>query len=143
TNMTFADADEEAVFVPAPGNLLATTLPGFLIEGMAPGEQLWLEAVSRLNFAAESAAERWLWYWAPNSGKVQDLPLGLTLEVASSRALSPSALLSQTTSTPCAEVQAASLLSSDLGEHRHLLAYLLDGTAAPGAYGFFAKLTSP
>ncbi|MCC6492954.1 MAG: hypothetical protein IT424_08030 [Pirellulales bacterium] len=142
-DMAFADPDEEAVLVPAPNDRLAANLPGFIVAGMVPGEQIWLHVLSRPDFDSGAASPRWLWSWDPSTQSVSQLPEALKFEIASSRGFTPNVLLTQATNAGTSDVKLADLLASDIGEHRHVLTYLLDGQASPGAYGFFAQATSP
>ena len=111
---------------------------------MAAGQQLWLEVLSRPDFTKPTTPRRWLWFWDAATEMVVDVPGNPKLDIASSRGFLPTVSLFQSMTPITASVKIADLLGSDIGEHRHLLTYLLDGQgAAAGSYGLFARLTSP
>jgi hypothetical protein len=140
----FADDNEDAVFSPIPGEQLLATLPGFDITGMSPGQDLSLEALSRPDFTQPSAPKRWLWYWDPAADAVTSVPENPIFEIASARALGPSIFLDQSATPTVTSLLTANLQGGDIGQHVHLLAYVLDDSppASPGAFGFFARLKS-
>jgi hypothetical protein len=141
----YADADDEAVFIPGPNNQLITDLPGLQVFDMTPGQQILLEVLPRPDFTVATAPPRWLWYWNPTTEAVVDVPNDPQLEIASTRGFLPSVFLEQSSAPTNSTVLAANLQGADLGQHRHLLTYYLDNDPAAefGAYGFFARLTSP
>jgi hypothetical protein len=140
----FADPDEEAVFTPAPNNRLILSLPGFDVSDMSAGQQLWMEVLSRPDFTKAAAPKRWLWYSDATGNSVADVPAALKLDLSSARGFTPNVSLFQSTTPPIATIKLADLLGSDIGEHKHLLNYILnDANASFGVYGFFARLTSP
>jgi hypothetical protein len=140
----FADENEDAVFNPIPGEQLLATLPGFNITGMSPGQDLSLEVLSRPDFTQQTAPKRWLWYWDPTADAVTSVPNDPLLEVASQRLLGPGVFLYEASAPTFQSIILANLMGSDIGQHVHFLAYLLDDTppASSGAYGFFARLKS-
>lgn len=143
-NMAFDD-DEDAYLDIAPGFQLGSTLPGFDVSGMEAGSQLNLEVIPRPDFTAPSTPQRWLWFWDKATHQVDIAPNDPTVELASQR-LFGSVLLTQLEApTTGAFMQVMEPLSTDLGTHQHPILYLLDDSPAAkfGAYGFFARLTSP
>jgi len=140
----FADDDDEAVFLPAPGNILLLNFPALEVHGMAAGDELWLEVVAIPDYSNETPIDRSLWYWSANLQEVTPLPSDHELEILSARVLSSNILVGEIEHTP-SEMLIAELNASDIGQHRHLLTFVLpDSPPAPkGAYGFFAQLASP
>jgi hypothetical protein len=119
-----------------------TNLPGLNIQNIAPGSGLSFEVLPRPVKNSNPPAKRLLWHWSQNSQGVAADPLGESLVIASdfgditvpqSDAPLPSAL------------EIAAPVPTEIGVHKHYLDYLLhDSPAADvGAYGFFARLTSP
>lgn len=140
----FADPDEEAAFSPGPNNRLIAALPGFEVFDLSAGQQLWIEVLARPDFTKPAMPARWLWFSDSTGNTVADVPAALKLDLSSSRGFTPSVSLFQSPTPAVGAVKLADLLSSDIGAHKHLLNYILnDAGAAVGAYGFFARLTSP
>jgi hypothetical protein len=144
SSWVFADDNEDAVFSPIPGQQLLATLPGFDITGMSPGQDISLEVLSRPDFTQPTTPKRWLWYWDPTADAVTSVPENPMLEIASARALGPSVFIDQSATPPVTSLLMANLQGGDIGQHVHLLAYVLDDSppASSGAYGFFARLKS-
>lgn len=128
------------------GDVLYSATPGFNVHGMEPGAGLHLEVVSRPDFSQPLTPERWLWFWSKSARQVQTAANTPTLEVASEDNLSETVVLSQFAApTPDPSVFVLDPLSSEIGTHQHPLAFFLDNAPAAefGAYGFFARVTSP
>jgi hypothetical protein len=139
----FADPDdEEAIFTPVAGNRLRVSLPGFDLTGASGVTQIHLEALSRPDFTRPASPERWLWYADSTTGAVEDLPATLRLDLSSSQGLSPNVGMTQSSMATSATLQVAELPEHQ--EEHHLVNFLLNDSNAPvGAFGFFARLTSP
>jgi hypothetical protein len=139
------DHHEDAFLDTAPGNTVATSLPGFDINGIEIDSQLRLEVLPRPDYTRPDAAQRWLWFWDEASGFVGTAESDPNLEIASQR-LFGSVLLTQFDPPSTGPtIQVAEPRPDDLGTHQHLLFYLLDNAppAPAGVYGFFLRLTSP
>jgi len=140
----FADDDDEAIFLPAPGNILLLNFPALEVHGMAAGDELWLEPIALPDYSQEVPADRSLWYWNPSVQAVTPLPSDHELEVLSSNVLGSSIQLGESEHFP-ATMLIDELNSTDIGQHRHLLTFLLPNSplAPKGVYGFFTRLASP
>jgi hypothetical protein len=105
---------------------------------------LYLQVMVRPVLGSDPAEERLLWYWNPATDMVEVAPNEESLRVISTR-LFGEFTLDQVETAPPPELRIAEPRASDLGEHRHVLYYALDDdpNAAIGAYGFFARMTSP
>ena len=128
-----------------------TTLPGFNVTGMDPGSGLYLQVISRPVMGTNPPTERTLWHWSlsastiPGANPVRIDPNNESLTVASDP---DGAVLSMTlpqAGHSSASLKVAQPLGSELGTHQHYLNYFLGDNPASdiGAYGFFARLTSP
>jgi hypothetical protein len=140
-----ADSDPDAWFTPATATDQFTTLPGFEISDMNPGDVVSLEALARPDLSAPGRPPRWLWHWNLAAGRVAEAADEPTLEILSQRGFTPGAALAQWAPPANRSVKMADLLASDLGQHRHYLAYFLDDSppAEAGVYAFFARLVAP
>ncbi len=144
--MVFLNADEDGqldhTFVPGFGNVALTSLPGFDISGMDPGSGLFLDIIPRPVKDASPLQERLLWHWDTAANKVQVDPNDESLVVASEFG---QVNVPQTGMPVPVPLKVANPDPEDLGQHVHFLRYLLGDSppAAIGAYGFFARLTSP
>ena len=141
----FADPDPESWFMPATATQQFTTLPGFDVNGMSTGELISMEVISRPDLSAAGHPDRWLWHWNLAAEEVDEAPADPSLELLSQRGFNPGVSLTQWNAPANTTIKLADLLGSDIGEHRHMLAYFLDDSpAAPaGVYGFFARLVAP
>jgi len=138
--------DHEDSYLEDFGDVLYGGTPGFIVNGMTPGAKLHLEVVSRPDFTLPSTPDRWLWFWSKSAQQLQTAPNSPTLEVASEDVLSETVVLTQFAApTPDPSLLVLEPLSSEIGTHQHPLAYYLDNIpiAEFGAYGFFARMTSP
>jgi hypothetical protein len=146
-SMIFVDDSDEALmdhlYIPAfSGNYALTDLPGFIIQGMAPGSGLYLQVIPRPVKNSIPAEERLLWHWSQSSQAVAVDLIGESLVIASDFS---DISVPQSGSPQPPSLQIAAPSQSDSGAHKHYLDYLLEDnpTADVGAYGFFARLTSP
>lgn len=144
-NWVFADPDPESWLVPAPGNRQLTNLPGFDVTGVAVGTPISLQVISRPDLSIVDHPQRWLWHWSLSEEQVATAENDPALDVLSVRGFVPGVSLTQLMTPANNTVKFADLLATDVGQHRHLLAYFLDDSppAAAGVYGFFARLTAP
>lgn len=138
-----AETDPDSVVVPIAGNRLYTDFPGFEISGLAPGSGLTLQPFSVPYLTPDGPVDRMLWYWSPLDEAVAIAPDDPQLTLLSARGLGETTL--PQFASEAGSVTFMEPLASDLGQHRHPLYYLLSNSpaAATGAYGFFARLTSP
>lgn len=135
--------------LPTIGPVTIWQLPGLNISGLDPAASLSIEVLTRPVNNTLPAEARTLWYWNPSTGKVQEssAPMYLlgtgqrfvTIAPDQTSPLLPFLLVNQ--------VGGTAAQGGQQGFHNHgLLSYALDNdstpAAAPGAYAFFAKLTS-
>ena len=88
------------------------------------------------------AAQRLLWHWSQQSQSVAVDPIGESLIIASDFS---DITVPQSGAPQPPQLEIAAPAPSEIGVHKHYLDYLLDDNpvADVGAYGFFARLTSP
>lgn len=143
--MIFLDPTEDAQFdhvtLPNFGPVGLINLPGLDLRTLEPGSGLWLDFQLRPVSGSETGEKRLLWFADGLTDEVSLAPNGQTMDVISE--------FGQGRLTQIATAAPEPLLITDvqpdeLGQHVHFLRYLLDDdpTAAAGAYGFFAQLTS-
>lgn len=138
--------DHEDSYLEDFGDVFYGTTPGFNVHGMEPGSELRLEILARPDFSLPSTPDRWLWFWSKSNQQLGTAPNSPTLEVASQEILSEFVILTQFEPPDAASsLLVMEPLPSEIGTHQHPLAYFLDNipTAEFGAYGFFARVTSP
>ncbi len=137
--------DHEDSYLEDLGELALGITPGFNVNGMTPGSQLRLEVVPRPDFSVAATPERWLWFWSKTSEQVETAPNNPELELASQQLLGDVLLTQFTPPTTGPSMLVMEPQSSEVGTHQHPIAYVLDNIpqAEFGAYGFFARLTSP
>lgn len=142
----YVDADVDCGFMEAPGDRLITDSPGYNINGMTPGSGLYLEPLGRTALVDGTPDKRWFWFWDGLTHSVGLAPHTTPLRVRSIRGFG-SLDLPQAPDPPPAPIPLliAEPLGSDLGEHIHIVRFQLDGitSSITGAYGVFARLTSP
>lgn len=123
------------------GNTQAWTTPGFEPHGAAVGLPIDLQVLSRPDFSAAPLIQRWLWFWNPTTAEIELADHDPFL------AINP-----QDLSTPMSFTQFAGPggdetieVPVNAGLGHHPLEFALDDlpAAAPGVYGFFARLKSP
>jgi hypothetical protein len=139
------DYDEDAYLDVAPGNTLGSTLPGFQINGVEAGSQIMLEVLSRPDFTQVETPNRWLWFWDKETQQISVAPDATQVQLDSQRGF-PDIWISQFAEpSAMSSMQLLEPKSSEIGSHQHPILYRLTNSppAAFGAYGFFARLTSP
>lgn len=137
--------DHEDSYLEDLGEIALGITPGFNVNGMTAGSQLRLEVVPRPDFSVAAKPERWLWFWSKTSAQVDVAPDNPQLELASQQLLGDVLLTQFAPPVTGPSMLVLEPQSSELGTHQHPIAYLLDNIpqAEFGAYGFFARLTSP
>jgi hypothetical protein len=129
-----------------------TTLPGFNVTGMAPDSGLYLQVISRPVMGTNPVGARLLWHWSLAASQDPQHPNPVTVDTNGESltiASAPAGVVQKTTVPQAAgnplTIKVAEPTANELGTHQHYLEYLLgDSPAADvGAYGFFARLTSP
>jgi hypothetical protein len=117
-------------------------VPGFEIRGLEENSGLYLEALARPVKDAIPAEQRVLWYWNPNSSKVETAPS--TTQMQLRKSASDNILLTPETLAAPPRTTVAAPLASDMNFHNHDLIWYLLATPLPpeGAYALFARLTS-
>ena len=138
-----SDAMMDHLFVPAfSDNYALTDLPGLNIQNMAPNSGLCLQVLSRPVKDSSPASQRLLWHWSQQSQSVAVDPIGESLIIASDFS---DITVPQPGAPQPPPLEVAAPAPSEIGVHKHYLDYLLDDNpvADVGAYGFFARLTSP
>jgi hypothetical protein len=144
--VTLAFDDHEDAFLDvAPGNTLGTTLPGFEVNDVAAGSQLRLEVIPRPDFTDPSTPLRWLWFWDKETQHTDEAPDDPLLRLASQRGFGDVRITQFVAPATGPSFQILEPKASEIGTHQHPILYLLDDSPAAkfGAYGFFARLTSP
>jgi len=145
-SQVFVEDDEDgdpfaSLVLPNLGPVIIWQIPGLDISGLNEQSSLSIEVLARPVKCSDPVEEQILWYWNPQSESVEPATSDFYLLGTGSRyqRLSPDA----TVAPP--PFLLASSLTGQQGYHNHgLLSYAVDNnpTAAPGAYGFFARLTS-
>jgi hypothetical protein len=140
--MIFADGSVEAQLehldVPGYGNVALTDIPGFVMHGgIAEHSFINMEIIPRPVQGSNPIEQRVLWHWSAASQSIALAPSGESLLVLSQY---DEITLPQVPPGP-RPLFITHLEPFDIGQHVHFLRYLLDDspTAAPGAYGFFAR----
>jgi hypothetical protein len=144
--MVFADGDEDLQL--SHENLLGfgpvawTDVPAFNIFGMAPGSGLFLQVLARPVKDSNPLEKRQLWHWSAASQSVTADQSGESLLVASEFG---QITVPQTGAPIPPPLEIVDPLPEQIGAHVDALRYLLgdDPPADVGAFGFYAKLTSP
>ena len=140
--MIFADGTVEAQLehldVPGYGQVALTDIPGFILRSsFTPHTIFNMEIIPRPVQGTNPVEQRVLWHWSAASQSVAVAPNGESLVI-----LSPydEITLRQAPPEP-RHIFVTHLEPFDMDQHVHFLRYLLDNspTAAPGAYGFFAR----
>jgi hypothetical protein len=141
--MIFADSAIEAQLehldVPGYGNVGLTDIPGFVLRsGIAEHSFINMDIIPRPLQGSNPLEQRVLWHWSAASQSIALAQSGESLVVLSQY---DEITLPQSPPGP-RPVFITHLEPFDVGQHVHFLRYLLDDnpTAAPGAYGFFARL---
>lgn len=129
-----------------------TTLPGFNVNGMAPGSGLNLEVIPRPVAGTDPADGRLLWHWSLAASLAPQHPDPVMIDANGESLVIASApdgivqkiTVPQSSGGPLT-IKVADPTAAELGTHQHYLEYLLGDSpsADVGAYGFFARLTSP
>ena len=140
--MIFADGTVEAQLehldVPGYGQVGLTDIPGFVLHSSFDAHTVFnMEIIPRPVQGTDPVEQRVLWHWSAASQSVALAPNGESLVI-----LSPydEITLRQAPPEP-RHIFVTHLEPFDMDQHVHFLRYLLDDspTAAPGAYGFFAR----
>jgi hypothetical protein len=140
--MIFADGTVESQLehldVPGYGQVALTDIPGFVLHSSFTEHTVFnMQIIPRPVQESNPVEQRVLWHWSAASQSVAPAPNGESLVI-----LSPydEITLRQTPPGP-REIFVTHLEPVDMDQHVHFLRYLLDDspTAAPGAYGFFAR----
>jgi PEP-CTERM motif len=148
--MVFADGSADALLddTALPGFTL-TDEPGFDLNGVAAGSGLYLNVLALPVVGSTPAVNRLLWHWHldanPQNSRVMVDPAGESLMISSNFA---DITLPQTGAPLPPSLEIAEPTADEVAAgHNHFLTYVL-GNPSPngadiGAYGFFARLTSP
>ena len=143
--MIFVEDDEDgeqfgATNLPGFGPATLWQIPGYDISGLQENSGLYIEPLARPVKGADPIEHRVLWYWNPESGRVEDTPSTISLQIRKTTSLNTTLLASSETVPP--SLQLAAPVADDMGFHNHLVLYAINNPAPIGAYGFFARLTS-
>lgn len=139
----FAETIAGSALQPVSQDRLFTDFPGVDISGLAVGSGLWIEPLVLDPSPGSGVAPRGVWWWSPISGGVEPLAPDFRIDLISARGFGFTTLNAE---GPAAEpLELMEPLAVDLNNHRHPLYYVVqNGSSAPaGAYGLFARLTSP
>jgi hypothetical protein len=140
--MIFADGTVEAQLehldVPGYGQVGLTDIPGFVLHSSFDAHTVFnMEIIPRPVQGTDPVEQRVLWHWSAASQSVAVAPNGESLVI-----LSPYDEITLRQSPPePRHIFVTHLEPFDMDQHVHFLRYILDDspTAAPGAYGFFAR----
>ncbi|WP_428308645.1 hypothetical protein [Lacipirellula sp.] len=139
------DYHEDAFLDLGPNNTQFTSLPGFQVTGVAAGSQLSLEVLARPDFTDVATPNRWLWFWDKETATLAVAPDDPLVRIASQKGFGDVRITQFTAPTTASSVKILEPNPGEIGSHQHPLLYFLDDSPAAkfGAYGFFARLTSP
>lgn len=144
--MIFLDPSEDAqldhVTLPNFGPVGLINLPGLDLRNLEPGSGLWLDFQLRPVSGSATREKRLLWFADGLTEEVSLAPNDQTMDIISEFGQVRLTQIATVTPEP---LMITDVQPEDLGQHVHFLRYLFDDdpTAAEGAYGFFAQLTSP
>jgi hypothetical protein len=143
TDQIFAETIAGSALLPVTQNRLFTDFPGFDVRDVSVGSGLWIETLMLDADPGPGITPRGVWWWSPTSESVEPLPGEFRLDLISARGFGFTSLAPEESLAEA--LQLMEPLAVDLNNHRHPLYYVVpNGSAAPvGAYGFFARLTSP
>ncbi len=139
------DYHEDAYLDFGPNNTQFTSLPGFDLTAIEPGSQLSLEVLARPDFTDEATPLRWLWFWDKETQAMGVAPDDPYVRIASQKGFGDVRITQFTPPTTSSSVKFLEPNPGEIGSHQHPLLYFLDDSPSAqfGAYGFFARLTSP
>jgi hypothetical protein len=146
-SMIFFEDDDEgdstSASLPGLGAVAVWQPPGLDIFGMDDSSSLSIEVISRPVLGADPPENRVVWYWDPVSETIEEAAASTTMYLLGT------GMRSETLSPPEGPAPPPFLLANSMagqtGFHNHnLLRYALDNNpaAAPGVYGFLARLLS-
>lgn len=139
-----SDPHEDAALDFGPNQKLRSTYPGYDIAGLDPAAALQFEILSRPDFTTAGYPTRWLWFWDATSQHLTPVPNDATFNVVPLFGSGPiQAKQSNLVAGPTATM--ANPIGPYLATDQHLLVYEVQNydAGAIGAYGIFARLTSP
>ncbi len=139
------DYHEDAYLDFGPNNTQFTSLPGFDLTAIEPGSQISLEVLARPDFTDEATPLRWLWFWDKETQSMAVAPDDPLVRIASQKGFGDVKITQFTPPTTSTSVKFLDPNPGEIGSHQHPLLYFLDDSPSAqfGAYGFFARLTSP
>lgn len=139
------DYHEDAYLDFGPNNTQFTSLPGFDLSAIEPGSQISLEVLARPDFTHEATPLRWLWFWDKETQSMAVAPDDPLVRIASQKGFGDVKITQFTPPTTSSSVKFLEPNPGEIGSHQHPLLYFLDDSPSAqfGAYGFFARLTSP
>lgn len=139
------DHHEDAFLDLGPNNTQFTSLPGFQLTDITAGSQLSLEVLSRPDFTEAATPPRWLWFWDKETQAMAVAPDDPLVRIASQKGFGDVRITQFTPPTTLSSVKILEPNPGEIGSHQHPLLYFLDDSPSAkfGAYGFFARLTSP
>ena len=139
------DYHEDAFLDFGPNNTQFTSLPGFQLTGVTAGSQLSLEILARPDFTDAETPPRWLWFWDKETQAIAVAPDDPLVRIASQKGFGDVRITQFTAPTTASSVKILEPNPGEIGSHQHPLLYFLDDSPSAkfGAYGFFARLTSP
>ena len=139
------DSHEDAALQAASNQRRTSIYPGYEVTNIGDEAPLQFEIIGRPDYTVPGNPERWLWFWSssagvtavPGNARFDVIPLfnpsGGSIQVfQSSLGLGPT-------------ITMASPIGPYENTETHLLSYELrnSGSAQPGMYALFARLTSP
>ena len=139
----FAETIAGSALAPVSQDRLFTDFPGVDVHGIGVGSGLWIEPIMLDADPGPGVSPRGVWWWSPTSGEVEPLDDEFHVDLISARGFGFTSLAPEEALAEPLELMEP--LAVDLNNHRHPLYYVVpNGSSAPtGAFGFFARLTSP
>ncbi len=118
-----------SVTLPGFGPAIIWQIPGFDIAGLDEHSGLFLDVLSRPFAHVMSVEQRSLWYWNPQSQRVETTPSGNPFQIRKSTSVNVT--LSATSGADPPAIQLAEPVAADMGFHNHLVAYALSESTPP------------
>ncbi|MEN1679370.1 MAG: hypothetical protein AAGJ46_07230 [Planctomycetota bacterium] len=139
----YAETIAGSALAPVSQDRLFTDFPGMDVRGIEVGSGLWIEPVMLDADPGPGISPRGVWWWSPTSGGVEPLDADFRVDLISARGFGFTSLAPDEAIAEPLELMEP--LAVDLNNHRHPLYYVVpNGSSAPtGAFGVFARLTSP
>lgn len=143
--MAFDDNDEESYLQLGPNFTQTADTPGVNLGNIAESSQLYLELLPRRDFADPTEPLRWMWFWNKQTQAIEVAPSNPSLEIASKEGFGSILLTQFAAPTTPSTLKFMEPNGDQIGNHQDPFRFYVDDspTLPLGAYGFFARVTSP